>query len=70
MNVMPGENGYPATIEITLPASMTADSIWSSEPEVIAEHDNGTKTWRYEANGTGGILYAGDYICENTRLAA
>ena len=24
MNVMPGENGYPATIEITLPASMTA----------------------------------------------
>lgn len=65
MNVMPGENGYPATIEITLPASMTAIPFGSSEAEVIAEHDNGTKTWRYEANGTGGILYAGDYICEN-----
>ena len=65
MNVMPGENGYPATIEITLPASMTAIPFSSSEAEVIAEHDNGTKTWRYEANGTGGILYAGDYICEN-----
>ena len=23
MNVMPGEDGYPATIEITLPAAMT-----------------------------------------------
>ena len=65
MNVMPGENGYPATIEITLPASMTAIPFGSSEAEVIAEHDNDTKTWRYEANGTGGILYAGDYICEN-----
>ena len=65
MNVMPGENGYPATIEITLPASMTAIPFGSSEAEVIAEHDNGTETWRYEANGTGGILYAGDYICEN-----
>ena len=65
MNVMPGENGYPATIEITLPASMTAIPFGSSEAEMIAEHDNGTKTWRYEANGTGGILYAGDYICEN-----
>lgn len=65
MNVMPGENGYPATIEITLPASMTAIPFGSSEAEVIAEHDNGTKTWRYEANGAGGILYAGDYICEN-----
>ena len=65
MNVMPGENGYPATIEITLPVSMTAIPFGSSEAEVIAEHDNGTKTWRYETNGTGGILYAGDYICEN-----
>ena len=65
MNVMPGENGYPATIEITLPASMTAIPFGSSEAEVVAEHDNSTKTWRYEANGTGGILYAGDYICEN-----
>ena len=65
MNVMPGENGYPATIEITLPASMTAIPFGSSEAEVVAEHNNGTRTWRYEANGTGGILYAGDYICEN-----
>ena len=65
MNVLPGENGYPATIEITLPASMTAIPFGSSEAEVVAEQRGGTKTWRYEANGTGGILYAGDYICEN-----
>ena len=62
MNVMPGENGYPATIEITPPASMTAIPFGSSQAEVVTEHDDGTRTWRYEHNGTGGILYAGDYV--------
>ncbi len=65
MNVLPGENGYPATIEITLPASMTAIPFGSSEAEVVAEQRGGTKTWRYEVSGTGGILYAGDYIRED-----
>ena len=65
MNVLPGENGYPATIEITLPASMTAIPFGSSEAEVVAEQRGGTKTWRYEVGGTGGILYAGDYIRED-----
>ena len=64
MNVMPGEAGYPAEIEITLPASMIAIPFSSSEAEVISENADGTRTWRYEANSTGGILYAGDYICE------
>ena len=62
LNVLPGDEGYPTTIEITLPASMTAIPFGSSEAEVIAEHGDGTKTWRYETNSIGGILYAGDYI--------
>ena len=65
MNVMPGEAGYPAEIEITLPASMIAIPFGSSEAEVIAENEDGTRTWRYEHNGAGGILYAGDYIRED-----
>lgn len=64
MNVMPGEAGYPAEIEITLPETMIAIPFGSSQAEVIAENTDGTKTWRYEANSGGGILYAGDYICE------
>ena len=64
MNVIPGEAGYPAEIEITLPASMIAIPFSSSEAEVISENADGTRTWRYEANSAGGILYAGDYICE------
>ena len=64
MNVMPGEAGYPAEIEITLPETMIAIPFGSSQAEVIAENTDGTKTWRYEANSSGGILYAGDYICE------
>ena len=65
MNVLPGENGYPAAIEITLPASMTAVPFGSSEAEVVSKNDDGTRTWRYEDNGAGGILYAGDYVRED-----
>ena len=65
MNVLPGENGYPAAIEITLPASMTAVPFGSSEAEVVSENADGTRTWRYEDNGAGGILYAGDYVRED-----
>ena len=64
MNVLPGEAGYPTTIEIPLPASMIAIPFSSSEAEVLSENEDGTRTWRYEANSAGGILYAGDYICE------
>ena len=65
MNVLPGEAGYPATIEITLPENMLAIPFGPSEAEVVAEHEDGTRTWRYEQNGAGGILYAGDYIRED-----
>ena len=65
MNVLPGENGYPAAIEITLPASMTAVPFGSSEAEVVSENDDSTRTWQYEDNGAGGILYAGDYVRED-----
>lgn len=64
MNVMPDEGMYPATIEITLPKGMTVIPFCSSEAGLVSEHEDGTATWRYEDNGTGGILYAGDYICE------
>ena len=63
--VMPGDTGYPAEIEITLPETMLAIPFGSSEAEVVAEHEDGTRTWRYEHNGAGGILYAGDYIRED-----
>ena len=62
MNVLPDENRYPTTIEITLPDSMIAIPFGSSEAAVIAQHENGTQTWRYTDHGIGGILYAGDYI--------
>ena len=62
LNVLPEEGMYPATIEITLPSHMTVIPFCASEAQIIARHDNGTATWRYEDNGTGGILYAGDYI--------
>ena len=65
LNVMPGEDGYPAEIEITLPASMTAVPFGSAVAEVVADNADGTRTWRYEQNGAGGILYAGDYIRQN-----
>ena len=64
MNVMPDEGMYPAEIEITLPKGMTVIPFCASEAELVSEHEDGTATWRYEDNGTGGILYAGDYICE------
>ena len=53
MNVLPGENGYPTVIEITLPGSMTVIPFGASEAEVISENEDGTKTWQYEANSTG-----------------
>ena len=65
LNVLPDENIYPTEMEITLPASMVAIPFGSSRAEVAAEHENGTKTWRWEDIGTGGILYAGDYIRED-----
>lgn len=65
LNVLPDENIYPTKMEITLPASMVAIPFGSSRAEMAAEHENGTKTWRWDDIGTGGILYAGDYIREN-----
>ena len=64
MNVLPGENGYPASVEITLPASMTVIPFGTGEAERVKENEDGTITWRYETNGTGGIVYAGDYVRE------
>ena len=62
LNVMPDENLYPAAVEITLPKSMTVIPFRTGEARIISEHADGTATWRYEYNGTGGILYAGDYV--------
>ncbi len=64
LNVLPDENLYPATIEVTLPQGMTVIPFSSAQPELVAEHENNTVTWRYQDNGAGGILYAGDYVRE------
>ena len=65
LNVLPDENYYPTEMEITLPNAMTAIPFGSSRAEVVAEREDGTKTWRWEDIGTGGILYAGDYVRED-----
>lgn len=65
LNVLPDENYYPTEMEITLPDALTVIPFSSSRAEVVAEHEDGTKTWRWEDIGTGGILYAGDYIRED-----
>ncbi|HJC24753.1 MAG TPA: hypothetical protein H9761_13780 [Candidatus Eisenbergiella merdavium] len=62
MNVLPDEEMYPTVIEITLPRSMTVIPFGSAEAQIAAEHEDGTATWRYTCNSTGGILYAGDYV--------
>lgn len=64
LNVLPDENLYPATVEVTLPQGMTVIPFSSAQPELVAEHENNTVTWRYQDNGAGGILYAGDYVRE------
>ena len=64
LNVLPDENLYPATIEVTLPQGMTVIPFGSAQPQLVAEHEDGTSTWRYQDNGAGGILYAGDYVRE------
>ena len=62
LNVLPDEGMYPATVEVILPSSMMVIPFGTNEAEIVAEHEDGTSTWRYEDNGVGGILYAGDYI--------
>ena len=44
---------------------MTVIPFGSGGAGVIAEHEDGTRTWSCEMNSTGGILYAGDYIRED-----
>ena len=65
MNVLPAGALYPTTIEITLPAQMTVIPFGDSEANAVAHHEDGTTTWRYETDSTGGILYAGDYMRED-----
>ncbi|WP_318708573.1 hypothetical protein [Candidatus Acetatifactor stercoripullorum] len=63
MNVLPDQGMYPTTVEITLPSHMTVIPFGESRAENVAKNEDGTAVWRYEDNGVGGILYAGDYIC-------
>ena len=67
LNVLPDEHFYPATIEITLPQGMTVIPFSSAQLELVAEQENNTVTWRYQDNGAGGILYAGDYVREEIK---
>ena len=69
LNVLPDKNLYPATVEVTLPQGMTVIPFGSAQPELVAEHENNTVTWRYQDNGAGGILYAGDYVREEVQAS-
>ena len=68
-NVASPDGVLPATIEITLPKQMMAIPFGLAEAEIVADHGDGTVTWRYEDVGAGGILYAGDYIREDLTVA-
>ena len=65
LNVLPQGEGYPTTVEITLPGSMAVIPFGPEEAEMVEAHGDGTVTWRYESDSPGGILYAGDYIRED-----
>ena len=62
LNVLPAKDSIPVTMEITVPAHMSVIPFGRAEARAMEEHDDGTITWRYEDEGTGGILYAGDYV--------
>ena len=62
INVSSEDGVIPVTVEITLPEHMTVIPFGTAEAERVSENGNGTAVWRYEDTGTGGILYAGDYI--------
>ena len=65
LNVEASDGVLPASIQVTLPESMTAIPFGLSEAEVVSDNGDGTVTWRYEGTGSGGILYAGDYVRED-----
>ena len=65
LNVLPQGEGYPTTVEVTLPGSMAVIPFGPEEAERVEAHGDGTVTWRYESVSPGGILYAGDYIRED-----
>ena len=58
MNVMPGEDGYPATIEITLPAAMMAIPFGASEAAPLRPGHAGHKAGH---GGGYGLLPAPEY---------
>ena len=65
LNVLPQGEGYPTTVEVTLPGSMAVIPFGPEEAEMVEAHGDGTVTWRYESDSPGGILYAGGYIRED-----
>ena len=65
LNVEASDGVLPASIQVTLPESMTAIPFGLSEAEVVSDNGDGTVTWRYEGTGSGGILYSGDYVRED-----
>ena len=70
MNVMPGDAGYPAEIEVTLPENMLAIPFGSSEAEVVAEHEDGTRTWRYDKTAPEAFSTPGTISGRTSRPAA
>lgn len=69
INAEPDSGVLPVTVEITLPEHMTVIPFGSPQAEIISQNLGGTLTWQYEDEGTGGILYAGDYIRQDIEAA-
>ena len=69
MNVGTADGMFSSITDITLPDTMTVIPFGIAEAKKEIEHDNGTITWRIEDTGTGGILYAGDYVRQDINAA-
>ena len=69
MNVGTADGLFSSITDITLPDTMTVIPFGLAEAKKEVEHDNGTITWRIEDTGTGGILYAGDYVRQDIDAA-
>ncbi len=63
------DDTLPATMDITLPGTMTPILFGNETTELLKDDSDGTKTWRMTDEGYNMILYAGDYICEEIDAA-
>lgn len=54
-----------AVIDLVLPAQMTPVPFGQGSAEPLRDNEDGTTTWRVQAQGQSAIVFAGDYIRED-----